>query len=351
MRARGSQFVDSNSHSAQHPQTTCVRGRMDRVQGVVRVGARDYWALERLGGSGREIWRVFDPQAGPEGDFRVLHRLPNSAVGAQRIEVLRRTSEGNLHLAKFVDFHQTQDEMLVVMNWVWGTPLDEYLQQVRTGRAARPSVPEATRLVRGLAHGVSHLHVKASVVHGDIKPANLIVTRDPYQLVLIDFGSAWPVEQTSRRQPGDGRSAPYAAPEQFQEGAAVNFQADMFAVSVVWHELLTGEIPYRGLGGLAGLAEYQDADGHKLAPVRPHCVERHPLPRQAWPILERTLARGLALSSGDRFASRQEWLDAMDELHHWLRRGTGQPQEKNWLARGLAWLQERLARWSESPRR
>ncbi len=321
------------------PSTVSVRGRTDRVQGEFRLGGRQYLALEKIGGPGRDTWRVFDWHAGPEGDFRVLHRLEKSPATTQRIEVLRRVAEGNLHLPKIVDFHQDENHVWVVQTWVWGTPLENYLEQVRAGRVPRPSVYQATRLVRQLAHGVANLHVKASVVHGDIKPANLIVTRDPYLLVLVDFGSAWPVEQTAQRDPGDGHSAPYAAPEQWSGKAAVNFRADVFSLSVVWHELLTLDIPYGGLGGVAGADEYEMASNHRLTPVQSRCSGRESIPGQAWRLLEANLARGLALSPDGRFASRREWLDAMDQLYRWLHHGSAGPQTKNWLARGMAWLQ------------
>ena len=98
------------------------------------------------------------------------------------------------------------------MTWVWGTNLRELLRSVRSGELPRPSVPEVVRLARGLAHGLSHYHRRANVVHGDVSPANLIVTSATKNLVLVDFGSAWPVEQTATKESGDGFTLPYAAP-------------------------------------------------------------------------------------------------------------------------------------------
>ena len=60
--------------------------------------------------------------------------------------------------------------------------------------ATAPVAPEIIRLIRGLAHGLAHYHRRANLVHGDISPANIIITSGTKQLVLIDFGSAWPAD-------------------------------------------------------------------------------------------------------------------------------------------------------------
>ncbi|MGE0528422.1 MAG: hypothetical protein AB7P49_15235, partial [Bdellovibrionales bacterium] len=55
-----------------------VRGRREPVVDEIRVAGKSFPVLERLGAKGRAIFRIYDDQAGPRGDYRVLHVLPNS---------------------------------------------------------------------------------------------------------------------------------------------------------------------------------------------------------------------------------------------------------------------------------
>ena len=95
------------------------------------------------------------------------------------------------------------------------------------------------------------MHHKKNFVHGDIRPENLVLCREPNRLVLIDFGSAWPVEKTTARSLGDGVSEFYSAPEQLRDNRFADFRSDQFSASVVFYELLTLDLPYEGLGGKA----------------------------------------------------------------------------------------------------
>lgn len=116
------------------------------------------------------------------------------------------------------------------------------LEGIRAGTAPRFSVFETVKRMRPLAHALGFYHRETNLVHGDVKPANVIVTERPHHFVLIDFGSAWPVERTTRRERGDGETLPYAAPELLDSRRAADFRADIFSHSVMMYELLTNQI-------------------------------------------------------------------------------------------------------------
>ena len=94
------------------------------------------------------------------------------------------------------------------------------------------------------------------VNHGDIQPANVIVTSHSSRLQLIDFGSAWTSDWTTRRTEGDGHHRCYAAPELQAGSIPVTLAGDQFSVSVLLFELLTQQLPYGGLGGKASRPEF-----------------------------------------------------------------------------------------------
>ncbi len=302
------------------PDEIRCRGLRYPVTDEVRVGGRAYFVVEVLGrGTAR---KVFDPRAGIGGDFRVLHALPRSPATIQRLETLRRAAEKNLNLPRVYECHPERGRTLVLTGWVWGIPLDQYLADVRAGTQPRPSSREVVRLLRGLFHGVCHFHHDAHSVHGDIKPANVVLEPRPSKFTLIDFGSAWPAERTTRRNPGDGVSAPYAAPEQLLENAPVDFRADYFALGVFGYELLTLGIPFDGVGGRAGLAKLRTAFAGKYRPPSSRIPDRDRIPRAAVVALDRFFVRCLALDPDARFDNRTACLAAADELAHGFQSGS-----------------------------
>lgn len=312
-----------------------VRGRSERVLDEWTIGRKRYALLEQLGSHGR--FRVFDPSAGMHGDYRVVSLLPRDRRTEQQVEVLRRFAERNLHFPKIVECVRRDSDLAIISTWVWGQSLRQFLADVRDGKCPRPSPREAVRLIARLAHGVAHLHSKANVVHGDIKPANLVLENHPTRLTLIDFGSAWPAERATKKTPGDGASAPYAAPEQFGGPIIPDFRADYFSLAVVLYELLTLEIPFDGVGGQAGLPEFRAAFADKYAPPCTKIADVHLFPTECRRALDNVLARGLALDPGRRFAGRSELLSSMDSLFHQFRDGTRLGFVERKIADLLAW--------------
>ena len=181
------------------------------------------------------------------------------------------------------------------MTWICGISLRALLRDVRNGAAPRPSVPVVCRIMRGLAHGVAHYHRRINLIHGDISPANLILTPRTTRLVLVDFGSAWPIESSATKVNGDGVTLPYAAPERIARHALEDVRSDQFSLCVVLYELMTLGIPFDGAGGRAGLP--QNIATHAATFVAPsHMVaNRRRIPSHAFELLDETLRVGLAL--------------------------------------------------------
>ena len=301
------------------PRTIRFHGQEEPVLGEQVVQGRRYLVLERLNSRPGEALRVFDMQAGPGGDYRALYVLPMSRATQQQIGVLKRLGERGSSFPRLVDFARNRSSATAVFTWVHGENLRRFIDGAKRSEHPRPSPYEATRLVARFAHGLAPFHGKRLVVHGDIKPANLVLARDPLRLVLVDFGSAWPVERTLRRERGDGATAPYAAPEQLLDTGLIDWRADIFALCVVWYELLTLAIPYDGLGGLAGLPGFRPQFADKLvAPSEcASCAEQ--VPRAIWLRIDDTICRGLALDPNRRFSSSHEWLDALNGIQNAMR--------------------------------
>lgn len=319
------------------PGVIRFHGREEEIIDRFFVHGREYLALEQL--SHRGAWRVFDRHAGIDGDYRALYRLPYSQLTRQRIESLRRLSgpTANRNFPYISDCARQGDDLFVVMSWVWGTNLRELLRDVRQGKINRPSVTETVRLIRGLAHGLAHYYRKTQVVHGDVSPANMVVTTGTKTLVLIDFGSVWPVELSATKDPGDGVTPPYAAPERMAGHALEDFRSDLFSLAVVAYEMLTLEIPYDGAGGRAGLPNLADSFSDTFVPPSQLIAEPKRLPYQSLALLDELFRVSLALHPDGRFLSRPDWLAAWDGLHRAFQKGDR-----------LSSFEQRLIGWLES---
>ena len=313
-----------------------VRGRWQPYLEKRRIGRRDLFLMEEIGGPFRQRYRAFDPRSGPEGDFFLVQRLLHGPWLDQRLRVLRRLKHD--HFPRLWEWQHHRDGIDVVLSWIDGISLNAYFENIREQRRPAVDPSQAIRLIHGLANGVVYLHRQSQIVHGDIQPANVIITSHPSRLVLIDFGSAWTTQTAMFRGEGDGHHRAYAAPELQQGATPVGFHADQFAVTVLLFELLTGVLPYEGLGGRAGRDEHADAthDGLKLPSQVNGDLRR--LPRSLRDGLDQLCRTGLSLNPGLRYQSHSEWLDALFAVMAQFRLGPELSPTVKWLSRVVEWF-------------
>lgn len=302
------------------PREIRCRGQKYRVIDEIRVHRKKYVVLERLARAGRQRYLVFDRHAGVNGDLRTLHILPRSRHTFQQLEVLTRVSESNFTVPTILECHTEDDRIVVVTKWISGVDLETYLRNMHPGDKEWPSAFMAFTLFRKFVHGLCQYHQHKDFVHGDLTPDNLILTQEPYQLVMIDFGSAWLEEETRRRDPGDGTTHPYAAPELRQPGATVDFRSDQFSATVIFYELLTGKLPYQEMGGKAGWEEHRaEFASTFVRPSKEH-QKLNRLPSKVWRRIDRLVKTGLELDPDGRFPHGGIWRDAVDDIQYDLRR-------------------------------
>jgi serine/threonine protein kinase len=283
---------------------------LDRIQ----FGPRTLEILEKLS-SVREVYRVFDPSGARE--FRRLTLLPFGRDTEQHLRSLKRVTENDPHHLPILELRRVGDRLLVLQPWIFGQSLEQYLGKARRGRAPVPGAVQSFRLARGLAHAMAKVHRVNDLVHGDLKPANLLLVRGKNRLIPIDYGSAWPGDVAARRVPGDGISPVYAAPEQLRGDTGVDWRVDQFAIGTILFELLTLKIPYEGLGGRVGVTP----GGEAITLSSPSLLSSGPsqLPRSLWGPIDTLVTSMLARNAGERFASTADLLAEFDRVDLALR--------------------------------
>ncbi|PRP97713.1 Serine/threonine-protein kinase PknH [Enhygromyxa salina] len=131
------------------------------------------------------------------------------------------------------------------MELIDGLPFVEYVR--RRARAGElPNLVRLGRALRQLVAGLGHLH-DADCVHRDVKPSNVLVTREG-RVVLLDFGLVSELHDEDEGISRDGQllgTPAYMAPEQASM-SQVSSATDFYAVGVLLFECLTGVLPYRG---------------------------------------------------------------------------------------------------------
>jgi tetratricopeptide (TPR) repeat protein len=200
------------------------------------------------------------------------------------------------------DFGQLEDSSLyLAMELVRGASLDELIDP-----AAPMPYPRVFHIARHVLAGLSHAHA-AGIVHRDIKPENIILTErtnDPDFAKILDFGLAKLLGDNDEKeltQAGTSFGTPtYIAPEQ-AVGDPLDGRADLYALSIVMYELLSGSPPFEAKDKLSVLAMHT---GQPVPPLPP----RLGVP----PAVEAVIRKGLAKRADDRWADADEYIAALD---------------------------------------
>jgi len=206
---------------------------------------------EKLGAGGMgSVYRGF--QTGMARVVAVKILSEHLSSNAEYISRFRReaVTAGKLEHANIVTIYDIGHEggrYFIVMQFIEGRSLQRILDVVG------PLPPkEAAGLMVGVLRGLQNAHA-AGVVHRDIKPGNIIVTKENEPKIL-DFGLAVGLDPRDRvTGTGSVLGTPlYISPEQAR-GKAAEPRSDLYSTGVMFYALLTGRVPFSGQDPLAVL--------------------------------------------------------------------------------------------------
>lgn len=199
-----------------------------------------------------------------------------------------------------------------VMEYIDGLDLGELADQYAEMGELMPH-EDVLRIGRSVAQALDYAH-QHGVIHRDVKPSNVLVSVDG-RILLTDFGLAMMVDEGSS---GEVLGTPhYVAPEQAMRSANAVPQSDLYSLTVMLYELLTGKLPF------------DDESITSLA--LQHVTQEPPAPRSINPHLgqevEKVLLKGLSKSPEARHRSAGELLADLEKAL-----SLGQPVPGGWMA-------------------
>jgi eukaryotic-like serine/threonine-protein kinase len=206
-----------------------------------RIGA--YNILEEIGRGGMgEVYRAgrADGQYEKEVAIKLVRGGYNTASVLERFRHERQilASLDHPNIARLLDGGTTDEGLpYLVMELIEGTPIDQYCDALKLG------VNERLHLFVQVCSAVQYAHQRL-VIHRDIKPGNILVTKEGVPK-LLDFGIAKILDPAaSAATTVAGPMTPeYASPEQIR-GEPITTATDVYSLGVVLYQLLTGHSPY-----------------------------------------------------------------------------------------------------------
>ena len=217
---------------------------------------------------------------------------------------------GNLHhrnITTIYDFGVENGIPYIVQEFLTGEDLDKKIK-----RGEPIPVARKVEILMAIAEGLGYAHA-ASIIHRDVKPANVRVLEDG-TVKVMDFGIAKSLQTESNlTQTGItlGTSA-YLAPEQIR-GESIDRRTDVFAMGVLSYELLCFRKPFRG--------EHLSTILYKILNESPEPIET--LAQDAPPALIAAVNRALAKSPGDRYPTMEEFRKDLQAVYRELAGASG----------------------------
>lgn len=274
---------------------------------IGRKLANRYQIIEKVGGGGMAI--VYKARC------TLLNRVvavkvlrPQFVHDEEFIRKFRREAQSSASLSHpnivgVYDVGQEKSNYFIVMEYVDGMTLKEYIQQQGV---IEPE--EALRIAKEVAEALVHAH-ENSIIHRDIKPHNILLTQSK-RVKVTDFGIAKAITSNTLTAQNTGSimgSVHYFSPEQ-AKGNFTGAQSDIYSLGIVMYEMLTGQLPFDGESPIS------IAIKHIQEKVRPIKEIKPDIPDDVQDMVEKCLQKNKDI----RYNNISELLD---DIKQWLKYG------------------------------
>ena len=210
---------------------------------MAKLIAKRYEVIKSLGHGGMaDVYLALDTILNREVAIKVLRTdMASDPISLERFsrEAHASTKLSHPNIVDIYDVGEEGDEHYIVMEYVKGYTLKQLIQR-------RGAIPprEAVWMCKQLAGALMEAH-KNGLIHRDIKSQNVLI-KDDGTVKLADFGIAVlnnAIQLTSKDSVLG--SVHYLAPE-LAKGGQASMQSDIYSLGIVFYELLTGDVPFKG---------------------------------------------------------------------------------------------------------
>lgn len=304
-----------------------TRGRTDSTPPVPQQQIGPYQLIREVGRGGMGVvYKAYDPRL---DRFVALKCLPAplardaEAVARFKSEARAVATLDHPNICTIYDIGEVSEsdggtetieegQLFLAMAYYEGPTLAERLEQ---GPLA---IDTCLHLARSVANGLGRAH-DAGIIHRDVKPSNLILT-EKGDTKILDFGIAkleQEIEETTENTPRG--TVAYMAPEQVRQ-ENVGPQCDLWALGVVFYELLTGQHPFRDAPEGTLLPAILHRDPTAVTTIRAECPDG----------LDHVVRTALAKDPDERYDSATDLLADLNDVQavHRPRDRTGSTEDR-----------------------
>ncbi len=260
----------------------------------------DRYRVEYLLGSGgmADVYCATDLQLDREVAIKLLYR--RFAQDPEFVERFRREASAaaglqHQHIVSVYDRGEWDGTYYIAMEYLQGRTLKAIINEY--GALDSDWAIDMTRQILSAAR-FAHRH---NVIHRDFKPHNVIVDDDGLATVT-DFGIARAGASDMTQTGSIMGTAQYLSPEQAQ-GHAVSEQSDLYSIGVILYEMVTGQVPFDGESAVTIALK------HVSEVPTPPCSINPAISPQ----LQAVIMRALAKDQGQRFATADDFIAALDQ--------------------------------------
>ncbi len=220
-------------------------------------------------------------------------------------EAMTVSSLDHPNIVKIHDADIIDDRAYIAMDFIDGYPLSARLKRKRYLTAA-----ESLRVMRAVLQALIVAHRKG-IVHGDIKPANIMFDRIAQRYIVTDFGAAWSRSHLSKAGGKIIGTPSYMSPEQLN-GKRLDGRSDLFSLAVTIYHLLTGCQPFAAedLKTIRRLVCTAEVD-----------LDRLKVPES----IRQVIGKALQKKTYQRFADAEQMLQAVEHCERLLREFSSKP--------------------------
>ncbi len=267
------------------------------------------------GGMGR-IYQAYDPVLRRDVAVKVMrHDVPEAERRRFRREAIFGARFCHPSIVRIYDMgeHRSEDGRPIEwfsMEHLPGSDLERVLGRASSHGRRLPLI-SVVDIFRQVLAALQYSH-DCYVVHRDVKPANIYVTRDPntrfMTTKLLDFGIALDLDGPENYEVLCGNPF-YMAPEQTRRGAAIDARADVYAAGLSFYEVLTGKHPLDDFRR-SPLETVLSAQSKFTAPPPSRLLPPDTSPRIASAV-DMIYERATAKEPSERFQSARDMAEAM----------------------------------------